>query len=368
MERGLVASGGDQAIEFRLLNRGYRADLTWLVKCLAKLSVKEGGEEAARRLHGFLIAMADACVPADEIIVFHGLIVKERVDLACGAYLAPYEHARIEFDLPEEPEPFPKTSTPNAAVLVRSLKCGHGVGPPDDDASLPNTQASYCFPSDYRIALEDWFHDAKFLVDMLSIAARAWLLSRTRYVQFRDWIREIDPNLAHWNRTSGGYLSDVWPKGRDLSQSDADAFVALSRDWYTQAEKLHALKLAMRRLAASFSRTGGRFWEEDRIFDVAIALEIFYGGKQGHKLAKARRFYRVRSRIVHTEQPAPATGSLYDELEAGHDLACQSLSSLLKYHLPVDWAQVRPYLEPEAEAHVEQLKHQQYGCPPASTG
>ena len=229
VEPWLVASGGDEAVDVRILNRGYGVDLTWLVKRLAKLSVKEGGEGAARRLHRFLSALADGCVPADEIIVFHGLIVRERVDLGRGAYLAPYEYARIEFDLPEEPDPFSTTSTPTAAVLVRSVECVPVVRPPDDGPDLPNTQASYCFPSDYRIGLEDWFHDAKFLVDVLSIAARAPLLFHTRYVQFREWIREIDPNLAHRNQTSGGYVSAVWPNGRDLSQSDADAFVALCR-------------------------------------------------------------------------------------------------------------------------------------------
>ena len=369
VEPWLVASGGDEAIVVSFLNGGYGSNLTSLVRSLAKLSVKEGGEGAARRLHRFLTIVTDAGVPADEIIVFHGLIVRERVDLGRGAYLAPYEYARIEFGLPEEPEPFPKTSTPNAAVLVRSVECWPGVRPPDDGPGLPNTQTRYFFPSDYRIGLEDWFDDAKFLVDVLSIAARALLLSRTRYVQFREWIREIDPNLAHRYRTSDGYVPDAWPRGRDLSQSDVDAFVALSR---TQAEKPPILKLAMRRLAASHSRPGGLFGEEDRILDVAIALEIFYGGKQGHDLAKraarllgadateqirtydqARRFYRVRSRIVHSEQPTPAPDSLYGELEAGQDLAYRSLSSLLKYRMPVDWAQVRPYLEREAEDYVE---------------
>ncbi len=107
---------------------------------------------------------------------------------------------------------------------------------------------------------------------------------------------------------------------------------------------------------------------------VAIALEIFYGGKTGHELAKraarllgaeateqirtydqARRFYRVRSSLVHTEEPAPARDSLYGELEAGWDLACRSLGSLLKRDIPVDWAQVRPHLDQEAEDYVKQF-------------
>ena len=135
----------------------------------------------------------------------------------------------------------------------------------------------------------------------------------------------------------------------------------------------------MRRLAASLSRPGGRFGEEDRILDVAIALEICYGGKKGHQLAKraarllgadatqqirsydqARRFYSVRSRIVHTEGPAPGRDSLHGELEAGWDLACRSLRDLLKHDVPVDWAQVKTYLEREAEEYVERAKHRQY--------
>ena len=301
------------------------------------------------------------------------------MDLGNGAYFAPYEHARIEFDLPDEPEPFQKTPTPNAAVLVRSLEFGPAIGLPKGDPGLQDIQVGYRFPIDYRIDLERWFDDAKFLVDVLSIAVRAPLLSRTRYVQMPKWIQEIDPNFAHWNRDSGGFVSNAWPKGRDLSRSGADNFVALSRNSYTEPQKPHALTLALHRLAASFSRPGGRFGEEDRILDVAIALEIFYGGKNGHELAKraarllgadatdqiqnydqARRFYSVRSTIVHAKDPAPARDSLYGALEAGRDLACRSLGSLLERDLPVDWAQVRPHLEPEAEDHVERARHQRH--------
>ena len=377
MRPWLVGSGKDEAVVFRILNGGHGPELTWLVKCLAKLSVKEGGEGAARRLHRFLTVAANACIPADEIIVVHGLIVEERVDLGNGAYLAPYEHARIEFDLPDEPERFQQTPTPNAAVLVRSLDFGPGIGPPEEDPGLPAVQVGYRFPTDYRIDLETWFDDAKFLVDVLSIAVRAPLLSRTRYTKLPKWIQEVDPNFAHWYLDSGGFVSDAWrTKGRELSGSGADDFVALSRNWYTEPQKPPALALALRRLAASLSRPGGKFGEEDRILDVAIALEIFYGGKKGHELAKraarllgadaaeqirnydqARRFYSVRSRIMHTEEPAPARESLYRELEAGRDLACRSLGSLLACDLPVDWAQVRPYLESEAEEHVERARH-----------
>ena len=268
-----------------MLNPGHGGTLKWLVSCLAKLSVKEGGEEAARRWHRYLTAGADYSIPAWEITVFHGLVVRERFDLGADVYLAPYEHAMNKFDLPEEPEPFPKESYPNAAVLVRSLMYGPGVAPPDDPVGLPHARITFSFPTDYSVDPEGWFDDSKLIVDLLSIAARVPLLSRTRYVRLAKWIAEMDPNFAFGTRTSEGYLSDLWPKGRDISKDDVDAFVELSRSSYTYPGEPGAMNLAIRRLAASFSRPGGRFGLEDRILDVAIALEVLYGGKTGRKLA-----------------------------------------------------------------------------------
>ena len=191
--------------------------------------MKEGGEEAARRLHRYLTAGASAGLPAHEITVFHGLVVAGRIDLEHGAYLTPYKHARVEFDLPDEPEPFPKTSYPNAAVLVRGLRYGPGVASLDDDRGpgLPHVQIAYEFPTEYQIDLERWFYDSKQLVDLLSIAARVPLLTRTRYVRLAKWIGEIDPNFAFYNVDSGGDASDVWPRRpRPLQGRRIDAFLA----------------------------------------------------------------------------------------------------------------------------------------------
>ncbi len=276
-------------------------------------------------------------MPAHEIIAFRGLVVRGRFDLGRGAYLAPYEHARVEFDLPSEPERWKKTT--NGAALVRSLSYGPGIAPPDDGPGLPHQQVAHYFPTDYRIDLEGWFDDSKLLVGLLSIAARVTLLSRTRYVRVAKWIEEIGRNFAFGTQQSGGFVSDVWPKGRDLCKGDADAFLELSRGWHTYPGKPDAMSLAIRRLAASFSRPGSRFGEEDRILDVAIALEVLYGGTTGPRLSpraagllgasaaeqmqtydQARRFYDVRSRIVHWKKVTPVPDVLHKELAAGRDL------------------------------------------------
>ena len=43
MKPGLEGSGINEGVRLRILNRMHRSDLKWLVSCLAKLSVKEGG-------------------------------------------------------------------------------------------------------------------------------------------------------------------------------------------------------------------------------------------------------------------------------------------------------------------------------------
>ena len=376
MKPGLVGSGKREGVGFTILDTWRRSGLSGLVLGLARLSVKEGGEEAAGRLHRFLTAGANARVPAYEITVFHGLVVATRFDLGHGAYVAPYEHARVEFDLPDEPEPLAKTSYPNAAVLVRRLGYGPGVAPLDDEPGLHHVQVVYDFPTDYRIDGERWPYDSRLLVDLLSIAARSPLLARTSYVRLDKWIGEIARNLALGTLRSAGYVSDVWPIDRDLSKSDIDIFAALSRGWCTYAGKSDAMNLAIRRLAASFSRPGGWFGVEDRILDVAIALEVLYGdtgskfspraaallaatsAEQMRIYDQARRFYKVRSGIVHPTEPTPTTDVLELELQAGRDLACRTLVSLLNREAPVPWADVMRNLLPETHAHINASRHQ----------
>ena len=136
MKPGLDGSGRDEGIRFGVLNRRSRLDLNWLVSCLAKLSVKEGGEEAARRLHRYLTAGANANVPAYEITVFHGLVMVRRFDLGAGAYLAPYEYAKSESDLPNASGRYANGSRGQSPSLV----CGESTPGVDPEPALERIQ------------------------------------------------------------------------------------------------------------------------------------------------------------------------------------------------------------------------------------
>ena len=371
---GLLDVGANEDLGFIIPTMSSQISLSFLVSSLAKLSVKEGGEEAAGRMHRYLVAATNNRVPATEITVFHGLAVEHCVDLERGAYLAPYELARREFNLPDEPEPFPEKSYPNAAVLVRGLTYGPAIGRVEEGPGLPNMQIDFRFPTNYRIGLEAWFEDSKQLIDLLSIAADVPLLSRTRYVRLDKWIAEIDPNFAFGTMVSRGFVSDVWPQSRALSDEDAVAFLALSKGWHRHPGQSDAIALAVRRLAASLSRPGGRFDYEDRILDTAIALEAFYEGSTGRKLSRraaallgtnaeeqigffeqARRFYRIRSNIVHPKLKL-ASEVLHAELHLGRELARRTLTALLKRNAAVQWEAVLAILTPEAQAHIDATK------------
>ena len=372
----LEDSGGEESVGFRVLGSTFRATLKGLVARLAKLSIRDGGKEAALCLHRYLTAGATETLPAHEITVVHGLVVKTRFNLDAGAYLTSYGDAREEFGLPDDPEPLSKTTLPEAAVLVRKLEYGPGVARLEDDYGLPVVHISYCFPADHRIDLDNWFED-KLLIDLLSIATRFPLLSRTRYVRVPEWIEDINPNFAHGLQQSVGNVSDVWPGGRDLSKGAVDAFLELARGWHTYPDKKDTLNLAVRRIAGSFSRPGGRFGQEDRILDVAIALEVLYGDTTGDKRAQraaallgetaaeqkrtydqAKGFYDVRNSIAHSKMSPPSRDVLDKELETGRNLACLTLVKLLNRDTQLQWVDVMRSLQPEAQDYIKAARQQ----------
>ena len=129
--------------------------------------------------------------------------------------------------------------------------------------------------------------------------------------------------------------------------------------WCTYRGKRDVIDLAIRRLAASFTR-GGPFSAEDRILDVSIALEIMYGPikhKLTHQLAtrakcllgqgterrgwisaRVKSFYEVRSAIVHGQKKIKGGRDTIDKaLEDGRDLACLTLAELLSRGPVRDW-------------------------------
>ena len=368
---GLIGSGKREGVGFILSTHDwFHVELKSLVSHLAKRAMQDSGEQAAKLLHRYLTAGADANLPAYEITLLHGLKLDRRFDLGSEAYLAPYEDAKATYDLPDEPEKWLDAGRSNLSTtaLVRGLRWGPGVAPPPNGDNLSSKSRRACapkvkyrFPGDYEIDLANRFaDDNKVLVDLLSIATRSPLFSHASFVRVAKWVEELDPNFAFGSRSTPAYLSEVSPKEHQLCQQDAAAFAALASRWCIYRGKRDVIDLAIRRLAASFARVSGPFSAEDRILDVSIALEIMYGPikqKLAHELsARAERllgqdpdkrdwisntvksFYGVRSAIVHGKKKIKGGRDAIDKaLEDGRDLACLTLAELLSQEPVRDW-------------------------------
>ena len=115
------------------------------------------------------------------------------------------------------------------------------------------------------------------------------------------------------------------------------------------------------RLAEALARDG-RFAAEDKILDVAIALERMYelgGGEISHKMRTRAswflgqdgedrlrvmktiaEFYGVRSEIVHNRKRKASAERDRESFDTGFDLAARTLFKLLKEGSPCNWEEL----------------------------
>lgn len=364
-------SGARDSFHFRCLADSGHVDLESLVGRLAKSSVRFGGTRVATLLNHFLFAGEHERLPAREITLLHGLIIDNPIDLGCGAYFASYDSVKTRFGLPDDPEPWLARSglllgrsnnSTFRSVLVRSLTWGPSVfacNCPSGQDFFPTLR--YRFPRDYSIDSRDrFFGDRITLIHLLSVATRSKLVFHTVFHVLPSWMRNLDPDFRLQNPGGKANIFDVWPEDQPLSDEDASTFVELTRGWLDYpSKKRHAIELATRRIVASFGPAAGMFGLEDRIFDVAIALEIMYGpfdgGEITHKLRtraawllgtspedrwnihKAMRtFYKARSAIVHGSTSTDRA-KLEQALPLGRDLARRTLTTLLTQGPVSDW-------------------------------
>lgn len=391
LSRALSCSGSRDGFHFQCLADSGHVDPESLVGRLAKSSVRFGGKRVATLLNHFLFAgeyerlpareithpksripkKPPERLPAREITLLHGLIIDNPIDLGRGAYFASYDSVKTRFGLPDDPEPWLARSglllgrsnnSTFRSVLVRSLTWGPSVFPcncPSGQNFFPTLR--YRFPIDYSIDSPDrFFGDRTTLVHLLSVATRSKLVFHTVFHALPSWMRNLDPNFRLQNPGGKANIFDVWPEDQPLSDEDASTFVELTRGWLDYpSKKRHAIELATRRIVASFGPAAGMFGLEDRIFDVAIALEIMYGpfdgGEITHKLRtraawllgtspedrwnihKAMRtFYKARSAIVHGSTSTDRA-KLEQALPLGRDLARRTLTTLLTQGPVSDW-------------------------------
>ena len=372
---GLVdPSDAEDEIWFQILASGSSGTLLNVTSGLMAhgLEVSENGfRVAAAELHGLLDPGGDPeqiPVPGDlsvgyHVALFHGLHVSKEVRLADNMTILPFEQLDAFVDesiLQNVPPVIRYNGQQSIGALVKPFRwkpefrkrAGESVPRLDWGSSFFEDAAAF-------VELLALFHAAP----VLGLAMIPYCIHRTASYLLGD-----SPGNGSWSLADRSI--DMFAGSIDLSVDALDA----ARKAFGERNSAHYRDCApiIARLAEALARSG-RFQTEDKILDVAIALERMYelaGGEISFKL-KTRaacfletgtegrvrvfrdvgEFYDVRSAIVHKRRmkKQQSAETIADAFTRGFEVARRSVVKLLRDGPPQDWnAMVLAGTEPSA--------------------
>ena len=323
----------------------------------------DGFHEAARELHAMLDSASGgdaSAVPGDlniayHVVLFHGLCLEEEIDIGGGLAMLPFEQVRAFVD-----EEVLKDMAPDViryrdwrliGAVVKPFRWRPNVQRRDD---LRDTEAE---PPGRFV----W--DALDFLELLAVSHRVPIVC---LAAVRECLSRSACHLLGQAHNHGGVQS-----GRPVHRFDPfekppeprPEAVADAKTAYGERKGQRYVKLApvVARLAEALARDG-RFAAEDKILDVAIALERMYelgGGEISHKMRtrsswflgrdaeerlrvmeSVKGFYGVRSEIVHKGKRKASAGRYREWFHTGFDLAARTLFKLLKEGPPSNWEEL----------------------------
>ena len=321
---------------------------------------RDGYRKAAGELHAFLVAAGDdegAALPdgldrGSDVVLFHGPVVEERIDVAEDVTLLPFEEVRAFVD-----EEFVHELAPPFAGF-------HGFRAVGAAARIYRWRPAF-HRGGYERELDShdpgpFFHRAQTLLQLLGVAHAAPVLPLAELSHRID--RSGGRLLGRGKQSPGFYRS--WPaKGfdgleeRPVLRPEA---LAEAKEAFEDRASEHYQRLApvVGRLAEALARNGP-LAVADRILDVGIALERMYvldegqisrklrnraarylttdGPGQERVRESAREFYAVRSDIVHNRLHRLTPERVHAAFRNGFDIARKSLFKLLREGPPEDW-------------------------------
>ena len=287
------------------------------------------------------------------VVLFHGLRFEAEVSITDDLKIVPFENVREYVD-----EPLLRPFTPNLAVprpwepvgaIVKSFQWHPAFHPSDD---------KICLDLDWGGSFRE---DGERLVELLAIthAAPVVCLVTMHYCVGRMACRLLGQphRRACYTFGQSAHSFDRLSVSREPCATALDEAKELFRK--RNGPLFRKYEPIVARLAEAAAR-GGRFAVDDRILDVAMALERMYELDQGEIVFKLKtraacflesdtagrtrvfrdvgRFYDARSAIVHNARKKRWSKK---EREAafgeGFDVARRSLGKLLREGSPTDW-------------------------------
>ena len=309
--------------------------------------LSRGGQGEAARVPGDLDVGYDA-------VLFWGLTLQERVAVADGMVMLPFEHVQtfVDRSLVEE-------LAPPGSGVHRWRSVGAVVRPFRWKPMF--SRAGYEREPELRNPAP-FFQEAQTFLELLAVTHATPVL---RLATLSDCIHRSTSRLLGLEHHNGGSHRgqsarrfdgfDKWPELAPEALAEAqEAFES------RQGERYGRMAPIVGRLAEALARDGP-FMSEDRILDVAISLERMYELDQGKISIELReraasfletstesrcrvkrdvkQFYNVRSGIVHNRQPPPSAATKADAFTRGFEVARRSVVKLLRDG-PPDWNKI----------------------------
>ena len=356
---------GKDAFWMQILNAGSSTSTTDLIAGLmaraAELS-RDRFRVAATELNAFLSrggqgepgrVLGDLDVGYDAVL-FWGLTLKERVEVAGGMVMLPFEQVQRFVDRSVVEELAPPGSGfhrwRSVGAVVRPFpwqptfsQTGYERGP-----ELTNS--------------EPFFREAQTFLELLAVMHATPVLRLATLSCCIDRSASRLLGLEHHNgdshRGQSAHGFDGFDKCPELA---SEALVEAQEAFENrQGERYGWVAPVVGRLAEALARDG-RFQTDDKVLDVAIALERLYederdrgaiGLKLGKRAAKfletgtedyervlqdVQEFYHVRGGIVHKRKKPPSVEEKEQAFTQGFKVARRSVVKLLRDGPPPNW-------------------------------
>ena len=281
-------------------------------------------------------------------MLFWGLTLKERIDIADGMAIIPFEQVRAYVD-----ERFVEELAPRGAGFHSWNSVGAVVMP---FPWRPEFRGEGSIEEAARGPTGLFFRDARIFLELLAVAHEAPVL---RLAELNNCIDRSAGKLLGRQRHGPGFYRSWLAQGFDgfeVSPELAPKALAEAREAFDNRKSARHGKMAsiVGRLAEALGRSG-QYAAEDKVLDLVIALERTFKPKDGNisaqlqqgvadllgsddeaqsRLKKAvKHLYDVRSAIIHGPKDDRKRRLLEEKNKAfgaGFGLARQSLFKMLQ--------------------------------------
>ena len=308
--------GKDAATFVTMPGQGFRVELSSFSRRAAALGARVGVRAAAAEVDQLLTLGAEGQLPGYEVVVLRGLSMEGVTELGPGTWLASHDVALARGLLRAEP-PGPTNDDPDyrgmqALVMFREMTWSPCLVAPQTSKNLgdPLPVATFAWQSGPGLGV---------LLDLLSLAT-SQRIDVVEILSCVPALTALDPNFGPGSKM--GFQTWGWWKVKAFETAEAAEVRRLCEAWGVfGGTDRDRLELSLGRLVSSERRNLGRFRYEDRLLDIAVALEVLFGlqgGELTHKLSvraahllgasgenrvalfeSVQRLYKERSRIIH---------------------------------------------------------------------